>query len=92
MFSYNSAILNEKTFISLTSLTISEFNDLSKTFSEQWEKHTNQESRDPKNGGRPPSLKTIDDRLFFILFYLKHIRFRKSLHTLLVSLKEQQTL
>jgi len=71
MFSYNSAILNEKTFISLTSLTISEFNNLCKTFSEQWEKYTNQESRDPKNGGRPPALKTIEDRLFFILFYLK---------------------
>ena len=71
MFSYNSAILNEKTFISLTSLTISEFNDLCKIFSIQWEKYTNQESKDPKNGGRPPSLKTIEDRLFFILFYLK---------------------
>jgi hypothetical protein len=71
MFSYNSAILNEKTFISLTSLTIIEFNDLCKIFFKQWEKYTNQESRDSKNGGRPPSLKTIEDRLFFILFYLK---------------------
>ncbi len=71
MFLYNSAILNEKTFISLTSLTISEFNELCKTFSRQWEKYTNQEFRDPKNGGRPPSLKSFEDRLFFILFYLK---------------------
>jgi len=71
MFSYNSAILNEKTFISLTSLTVSEFNNLCKTFSIQWEKYTNQESKDAKNGGRPPALKTIEDRLFFILFYLK---------------------
>ena len=71
MFSCNSAIINEKTFISLTSLTVSEFKDLCKTFSQQWEKYTNQESRDPKSGGRPPSLKTIEDRLFFILYYLK---------------------
>ena len=71
MFSYNSAILDEKTFISLTSLTISEFNELCKIFSIQWEKYTNQESKDPKNGGRPPSLKTIEDRLLFILYYLK---------------------
>ena len=71
MFSYKSAILNEKTFMSLTSLTISEFSELITTFSRQWEKHTGQEARDPKNGGRPPSLKTIEDRLFFILFYLK---------------------
>jgi len=55
----------------VTDSGISEFNDLCKIFSIQWEKYTNHESRDPKNGGRPPSLKTIEDRLFFILFYLK---------------------
>ena len=48
MFSCKSAILSEKTFIILTSLTISEFNELIATFSRQWEKHTGQEARDPK--------------------------------------------
>ncbi|MFO1430513.1 MAG: transposase family protein [Candidatus Competibacteraceae bacterium] len=40
-------------------------------FSEVWNEHTHQHEKDPTKGGRNPILKTIQDRLFFILSYLK---------------------
>lgn len=55
----------------MTSLDRSEFEKLCRVFSEVWNEHTYQHEKDPRQGGRNPSLKTIQDRLFFILFYLK---------------------
>src|SRR5574342_1434748 len=60
-----------KTFRAMTSLDRSEFEKLWRVFSEVWNEHTHQHEKDPRQGGRNPSLKTIQDRLFFILFYLK---------------------
>jgi Helix-turn-helix of DDE superfamily endonuclease len=67
MFSYETAKQDEKTFVSLTSLRVDEFEVLCKTFSEQSNKVTKVSAK----GGRPHSLLTMEDRLFFILVYLK---------------------
>lgn len=71
LFSYESAKKSEKTFLSMTSLTIQEFDKLSVTFGECWNEYKKINEKDIKKGGRPPILATIKDKLFFILFYLK---------------------
>jgi len=63
----------EETFLSMTSLTVSEFDDLRENF----EKTLNdRKSKDGgisnNNGGRPSVLNLPQDKLFFILFYLKN--------------------
>jgi hypothetical protein len=68
---YESVKGKPKTFRAMTSLDQSEFEKLCHVFSEVWEEHTHQYEKDPTKGGRKPILKTIQDRLFFILFYLK---------------------
>lgn len=68
---YESVKDKPKTFRAMTSLDRSEFEKLCSVFSEVWNEHTHQHEKDPTKGGRNPSLKTIQDRLFFILFYLK---------------------
>lgn len=71
LFSYESAKKSEKTFLSLTSLTIKEFDKLSITFGECWNDYKKINEKDIKKGGRPPILATTKDKLFFILFYFK---------------------
>ena len=71
LFSYESAKTNEKAFSSMTSLTVNEFDELCVIFSQCWNDVTQAKTKDPQKGGRPPVLKTAEDRLFFILFYLK---------------------
>ena len=71
LFSYESAKKSEKIFLSMTSLTVQEFDKLSITFGECWNEYKKINERDIKKGGRPPILATIKDKLFFILFYLK---------------------
>jgi len=66
----------EEIFLSMTSLTVSEFDDLSKNFDETLKKRKlkdgeNSESN-KNNGGRPSVLNFTNDKLFFILFYLKN--------------------
>jgi DDE superfamily endonuclease/Helix-turn-helix of DDE superfamily endonuclease len=68
---YKKVSCNEKTFLSLTSVTTEEFQAMCPTFLEQWKKVTHQSDKRPQNGGRPCIFSTIEDRLFFILFYLK---------------------
>ena len=68
---YESVKDKPKTFRAMTSLDQSEFEKLCSVFSEVWNEHTHQHEKDPTKGGRNPSLKTSQDRLFFILFYLK---------------------
>lgn len=70
-FSYETAKENNATFLALTSLTIAEFTKLCIDFAKIWKAYTKQDEKDPKKGGRPYTLKTMEDRLFFILFYLK---------------------
>jgi hypothetical protein len=71
LFSYESARKFEKQFLSMTTLTIQEFDKLSITFGECWSEYKKINERDIKKGGRPPILATIKDKLFFILFYFK---------------------
>jgi hypothetical protein len=71
MLDYESVKDKPKTFRAMTSLDRSEFEKLCGVFSEVWNEHTHQHKKDPTKGGRNPILKTVQDRLFFILFYLK---------------------
>jgi hypothetical protein len=71
MLDYESVKDKPKTLRAMTSLDQSEFEELCNVFSEIWDEHTHQHEKDTTKGGRKPILKTIQDRLFFILFYLK---------------------
>ena len=55
----------------MTNLTVSEFKELLVPFSKNCNDISKQAARDPRLGGRPPALVKMEDRLFFILFYLK---------------------
>jgi hypothetical protein len=68
---YESVKDKPKTLRAMTSLDRSEFEKLCNVFSEVWNEHTHQNEKDPAKGGRKPIFKTMQDRLFFILFYLK---------------------
>jgi hypothetical protein len=71
LFSYESIKQDKAVFLSLTGLTVEEFDELCKTFARAWTEYTNQDEKDPRLGGRPHVLGVMEDRLFFILFYLK---------------------
>jgi hypothetical protein len=71
LFSYESIKPHKAMFLSLTSLTVKEFDELCVSFAENWNEYTNQDENDPSKGGRPYALDVMEDRLFFILFYLK---------------------
>ena len=71
LFSYDSAKQDKAVFLSLTSLTVKEFDELCVSFCKVWNEYTAQHEKDPRKGGRPYALDTMEDRLFFILFYLK---------------------
>ena len=71
LFSYESIKQDKAAFLSLTSLTVKEFDELCVRFGETWNKYTKQHERDPGKGGRPYVLDVMEDRLLFILFYLK---------------------
>jgi len=71
ILNYESVKDKPKTLRAMTSLDQSEFEELCGVFSEVWNEHTHQHDKDPTKGGRKPILKTMQDRLFFILFYLK---------------------
>lgn len=60
-----------ETLISMTSLNREEFELLCLSFSQVWEEETQSSQRDPSKGGRKPILRKHEDRLLFILFYLK---------------------
>jgi len=67
----------EKVFLSLTGSTFAEFDELLPFFQAAWEDARNASyHQDPSRqrqpgGGQKPALKTHEDRLFFILYYLK---------------------
>lgn len=71
MFLYETAKQDEKTFLSLTSLTVQEFSEPCIVFGKHWNEFTKQSEKTPSKGGRPHALKTMEDRLPFILFHLK---------------------
>jgi Helix-turn-helix of DDE superfamily endonuclease len=59
------------TLRALTSLEREEFEELRVVFGEAWERHRQAVGYDASQGGRPPQLAAIEDKLLFILFYLK---------------------
>jgi len=64
-------------FRSFTSLDVAEFEQLLPAFSQAWQLYVDQgfvegkERQRQPGGGRKPTLATMEDRLLFILFYLK---------------------
>lgn len=65
---------DHKTFLSMTSLTVNEFNLLSQPFQETLKSlkiKDGENDLDKNKGGRPSVLDDPQDKLFFILFYLK---------------------
>lgn len=69
-----SALRTDRLCKSLTGLKVSEFNDLVADFS--WNYHEYETKRIPSRkrklgGGRGSKIKTIEEKLFYVLFYLK---------------------
>jgi len=69
MLHYHEVKKHPKVLKAMTSLNEEEFNKLCESFEEAWNEST--DSRDPSTGGRPEKLLLIEDKLLFILFYLK---------------------
>ena len=71
ILSYADVKDKEKTLQSMTSLNRQEFEELVNYFDRAWKDWEKSEWRDPARGGRKPTLQGSEERLFFILFYLK---------------------
>lgn len=78
MLFYCNVKTNPAVFTSFTGLTVAEFESLLPHFEKAWEAHrgesrvTDQErQRKPGGGAVPTTLRTAEDRLFFILVYVK---------------------
>ena len=71
ILNYNDVKDKPDTLRAMTSLNRDEFEELCKVFGEVWDEKTGQTEKDPSQGGRRPILQSHEDRLFFILFYLK---------------------
>ena len=71
ILSYDGVKDKESTLRAMTSLDKEEFEELCIFLKEAWDEQAEREGRDPSKGGRKPKLQSMEDRLFFILFYLK---------------------
>lgn len=71
ILTYDSIKGKPDTLRAMTSLNRNEFELLCLHFRQVWEEETQQPKRDVSRGGRKPILKSHEDRLLFILFYLK---------------------
>jgi len=60
-----------RTLKAMTSLDREEFEQLAEFFGQVWDEQQKQAGYDAAQGGRPPVLNTIEQKLFFILFHLK---------------------
>ena len=78
LFTYQAAKRDKKVFKTLTGLSIKEFDELSIAFEETWKEYTKQAEKNPQQGGRPYSLKTIEDRLFLSCSTSKPIPYKPS--------------
>lgn len=80
---YQRARKEERVFLSLTGLRLAEFDELRPFFQAAWKEaiataYQQDSTRQGKpGGGKEPTLNTPEKRLFFILYYLKPIRFRR---------------
>jgi hypothetical protein len=77
LYSYESAKQHKAIFLSLTSLTVKEFDKLCVGFAETWNEHTDQQGKDPGKSGRPYALDVMEDRLFFYPLLSKDIPLAK---------------
>lgn len=68
MLNYEKARENEHRFHQLTGTTVEEFDKLKPGFEQAYEEANAKQS----NVGRKARLRSIEDKLFFILFYLRH--------------------
>ena len=71
ILNYDDVKEKPETLRAMTSLNRDEFELLYLSFSQAWEEETQSCQRDPSKGGRKPILTKHEDRLLFILFYLK---------------------
>ena len=71
ILNYDDVKEKPETLRAMTSVDRDEFELLCVFFSQVWEEETQSSQRDLSKGGRKPILKTHEDRLLFILFYLK---------------------
>ena len=71
ILTYDSVKEKPGTLRAMTSLNRNEFELLCLSFRQVWEEETQRSKRDVSQGGRNPILKNHEDRLLFILFYLK---------------------
>lgn len=71
ILTYDDVKDKEVAFRAMTSLDKKEFEELCIFFKEAWDEQAEREGRDPSKGGRKSKLNSTEDRLFFILFYLK---------------------
>lgn len=72
MISVKSGLKNDSICKSLTGLTVKEFKDLLPSFEEAFWEKVNSEPRERAYGaGAKHALETFEEKLFFLLFYLK---------------------
>jgi hypothetical protein len=76
ILSYEGVINKPEVFLAMTSLTKEEFEYLCNAFENAWDEYVNNTSQEKdmnygSRGGRKATLAKIEDKLFFILFYLK---------------------
>ena len=71
ILNYKDAKGKPAALIAMTSLNRNEFEKLCIYFCDAWNAKIESEGRDPSGCGRKPRLTTMEDKLFFILFYLK---------------------
>ena len=80
IISYSDIEDNNELLLSATGLHKNEFNDLCNYFERSWNKYdSDRRAENNGNGGRPPALFTIQDKLLFILFYLKSYQLQEIL-------------
>ena len=71
---------NSELLLSATGLHNNEFHDLCNYFERSWNKYdSDRRAENNGHGGRPPALFTIQDKLLFILFYLKSYQLQEIL-------------
>jgi len=71
MLNYDDVKNKKPTFISMTSLTKEEFEILYEKFKDALDDYNNEKGYDSSKGGRKSKLKTDEDKLLFILNYMK---------------------
>lgn len=71
ILSYADVKEKASTLRAMTSLDREEFETLAEDFESVWQEQEKQAGREVGKGGRPAQLGRIEDKLFFILFYLK---------------------